>query len=154
MKKNSAMLIAFVSPAAIFFILIFLYPILRTLLMSFFRIEGVTDGLAKWQFVGFFQLWKAVKYDAVPHFYVESVSHLAFWRNDCALPGTAFCRHYHFRNPWKKLFPRYDIPSEYCLRRSPCNHVATICLQSEIRSFEELFHTSPSAETRVYSVAE
>ena len=52
MKKNSAMLIAFVSPAAIFFILIFLYPILRTLLMSFFRIEGVTDGLAKWQFVG------------------------------------------------------------------------------------------------------
>jgi len=52
-KKNSAMLIAFVSPAAIFFILIFLYPILRTLLMSFFRIEGVTDGLAKWQFVGF-----------------------------------------------------------------------------------------------------
>ena len=52
MKKNSAMLIAFVSPAAIFFILIFLYPILRTLLMSFFRIEGVTDGLAKWHFVG------------------------------------------------------------------------------------------------------
>lgn len=46
------MLIAFVSPAAIFFILIFLYPILRTLLMSFFRIEGVTDGLAKWHFVG------------------------------------------------------------------------------------------------------
>ena len=52
MKKNSAMLIAFVSPAALFFILIFLYPILRTLLMSFFRIEGVTDGLAKWHFVG------------------------------------------------------------------------------------------------------
>ena len=46
------MLIAFVSPAAIFFILIFLYPILRTLLMSFFRIEGVTDGFSKWQFVG------------------------------------------------------------------------------------------------------
>ena len=53
MKKNSAMLIAFVSPAALFFIIIFLYPILRTLLMSFFRIEGVTDGFSKWQFVGF-----------------------------------------------------------------------------------------------------
>ena len=47
------MLIAFVSPAALFFIIIFLYPILRTLLMSFFRIEGVTDSLSKWQFVGF-----------------------------------------------------------------------------------------------------
>ena len=53
MKKNSAMLIAFVSPAALFFIIIFLYPILRTLLMSFFRIEGVTDNFSKWQFVGF-----------------------------------------------------------------------------------------------------
>jgi len=52
-KKNSAMLIAFVSPAALFFIIIFLYPILRTLLMSFFRIEGVTDSFSKWQFVGF-----------------------------------------------------------------------------------------------------
>ena len=53
MKKNSAMLIAFISPAALFFIIIFLYPILRTLLMSFFRIEGVTDSFSKWQFVGF-----------------------------------------------------------------------------------------------------
>ena len=53
MKQNSAMLIAFVSPAALFFIIIFLYPILRTLLMSFFRIEGVTDSFSKWQFVGF-----------------------------------------------------------------------------------------------------
>ena len=53
MKKNSAMLIAFVSPAALFFIIIFLYPILRPLLMSFFRIEGVTDSFSKWQFVGF-----------------------------------------------------------------------------------------------------
>jgi hypothetical protein len=51
-KKNSAMLIAFVSPAAILFVLIFLYPILRTLAMSFFKIEGVTDGISKWQFVG------------------------------------------------------------------------------------------------------
>lgn len=47
------MLIAFVSPAALFFIIIFLYPILRTLLMSFFRIEGVTDSFSKWKFVGF-----------------------------------------------------------------------------------------------------
>ena len=47
------MLIAFVSPAALFCIIIFLYPILRTLLMSFFRIEGVTDSFSKWQFVGF-----------------------------------------------------------------------------------------------------
>lgn len=52
MKKNSAILFAFISPAAILFLLVFLYPILRTLCMSFFKIDGVTDAFSKWQFVG------------------------------------------------------------------------------------------------------
>lgn len=34
------------------FVLVFLYPILRTVLMSFFKIEGITDSMNKWQFMG------------------------------------------------------------------------------------------------------
>lgn len=34
------------------FVLVFLYPILRTILMSFFKIEGITDSMTKWQFTG------------------------------------------------------------------------------------------------------
>ena len=141
MKKNSAMLIAFVSPAAIFFILIFLYPILRTLLMSFFRIEGVTDGIAKWHFVGLKN-------------YGKLLGTTLFRRSDRTLLGTSFCRHYYLRHPRSEFLPRHDLSSEYRFRRSTRNHVVTICLQPEIRSFEELFHTSPSAETRLYPVAQ
>ncbi len=53
LKKNKTMIVCFLLPALIFFILIYLYPICRTILMSFFKIEGVTDTVSKWSFVGF-----------------------------------------------------------------------------------------------------
>lgn len=52
MKKNKTMIIVFLTPAVVLFCLIFLYPIIRTLMMSFFNIEGVTDTMGKWGFVG------------------------------------------------------------------------------------------------------
>ncbi|MGF7142991.1 multiple sugar transport system permease protein [Anaerotaenia torta] len=52
MKKNKTMIVCFLLPALVFFIFIFLYPICRTILMSFFKIEGVTDAISKWTFVG------------------------------------------------------------------------------------------------------
>nr|WP_307989916.1 sugar ABC transporter permease [uncultured Niameybacter sp.] len=52
MKKNTPMIITFLSPVVIIFTLIYLYPICRTVLMSFFKIEGVTDSMGDWQFIG------------------------------------------------------------------------------------------------------
>lgn len=46
------MIAVFLIPAVLMFVLVFLYPILRTVLMSFFKIEGITDSMAKWQFTG------------------------------------------------------------------------------------------------------
>lgn len=61
MKKNKTMIIAFLAPAVIMFAVIFLYPIIRTIAMSFFKIEGVTDAVSKWSFVGignYSKLWQ------------------------------------------------------------------------------------------------
>ena len=52
MKKNKGMIVTFLTPAVLFFAVIFIYPILRTLLMSFFNIEGVTDSMSDWSFAG------------------------------------------------------------------------------------------------------
>lgn len=52
MKKNKKMIVCFLAPAVILFLLVFLYPICRTVLMSFFNIAGVTDSMSKWQFTG------------------------------------------------------------------------------------------------------
>ncbi len=46
------MIVVFLTPAVVLFLGIFLYPIVRTIIMSFFNIEGVTDPMSKWAFVG------------------------------------------------------------------------------------------------------
>lgn len=52
MKKNKAMMFCFMAPAMLLFALIFVYPIIRTVLMSFFKIDGVTDKMSMWHFTG------------------------------------------------------------------------------------------------------
>ncbi|MDY5730998.1 MAG: sugar ABC transporter permease [Eubacteriales bacterium] len=52
MKKHTGMLVAFLTPALIFFVLIFVYPIIRTALMSLHKVENVTAAYASWEFVG------------------------------------------------------------------------------------------------------
>ena len=43
MKKDKKMIVCFLAPALFMFVLIFLYPVLRTIAMSFFQVEGVSD---------------------------------------------------------------------------------------------------------------
>jgi len=52
MKKNKAMMFCFMAPAVLLFALIFVYPIIRTVMMSFFKIDGVTDKMSMWHFTG------------------------------------------------------------------------------------------------------
>ena len=52
MKKNKTMIVVFLTPAVLLFLGVFLYPIVRTIIMSLFKIEGVTDPMSKWSFVG------------------------------------------------------------------------------------------------------
>ena len=50
--KNKRALIVFLLPAVAAFCLVFIYPTVRTLIMSFFHVPAVTDGIAEWEFVG------------------------------------------------------------------------------------------------------
>ena len=53
MKKNKTMIICFTLPAIIVFLVIFLYPVIRTTMMSFFSMTSVSDPMSTWEFVGF-----------------------------------------------------------------------------------------------------
>lgn len=52
MKKNKKMLICFITPALITFCFMYIYPVIRTIIMSFFKVESVTGSIDTWQFVG------------------------------------------------------------------------------------------------------
>lgn len=53
MKNRKWFIARFLTPAVLCFLFIFLYPTIRTLLMSFFEMEFVTDDMNSWTFVGF-----------------------------------------------------------------------------------------------------
>ncbi len=52
MKKNKTMMVAFLTPAVLSYLVVFLYPTIRTSIMSLFDVENITDAAGKWTFVG------------------------------------------------------------------------------------------------------
>ena len=52
MKKNKAMIIGFVTPCTLTLLIMYLYPVARTIFMSFFAIESVTADVGSWSFYG------------------------------------------------------------------------------------------------------
>lgn len=53
LRKSKRFIIIFLAPAVVCFLIVFLYPVLRTVLMSFNDVRTVTDDVGKWTFVGF-----------------------------------------------------------------------------------------------------
>lgn len=53
MKKNKVLIACFILPCLLTLVIMYLYPVGRTLVMSFFQIESVTAGLSDWTFNGF-----------------------------------------------------------------------------------------------------
>lgn len=47
------MIVCFLTPALVIFSLIFIYPILRTMVMSLFKVENITGDVSAWKYVGF-----------------------------------------------------------------------------------------------------
>ena len=52
MKRNRSMIIAFAGPATLIFVATFIYPIIRTIVMSFFSIQEITAATDQWKFNG------------------------------------------------------------------------------------------------------
>ncbi|AEE17987.1 carbohydrate ABC transporter permease [Treponema brennaborense] len=53
LRKDKPMIVAFLTPAVLCYVLVFLYPTIRTFIMSFFAVESVSDSVSKWRFYGF-----------------------------------------------------------------------------------------------------
>lgn len=51
-KRNRSFIAMNLGPAVICFLVIFAYPMLRTILMSFYKIPAISSPMSKWEFVG------------------------------------------------------------------------------------------------------
>ena len=76
MKKKQWFAVRFLTPAVLVMLVIFLYPAVRTLLMSFNQVEFITDDMSSWQFVG---LDKYAKVLSSPLFQQSMINFLKIW---------------------------------------------------------------------------
>lgn len=76
MKNNKPMIVLFLTPALACYLLVFLYPSIRTTIMSFFFVEGVTDPVSKWTFAGFQNYRKLF---ATPIFRQSMINIMRIW---------------------------------------------------------------------------
>ena len=53
LKQKRAVIITFITPAVLCYLIVFLYPTIRTTAMSFFAVESVSDSVFSWVFNGF-----------------------------------------------------------------------------------------------------
>ncbi len=61
MKKNKLMIFLFVLPCIISLLLMFVYPVCRTVIMSFFKVESLTASVDNWSFYGLANYTKIFK---------------------------------------------------------------------------------------------
>lgn len=52
MKKNKSLIVSFILPCLLTLLIMYLYPVIRTVIMSFFQIESVTSDTSTWAFNG------------------------------------------------------------------------------------------------------
>ena len=52
MKKNKTMIALFIAPTIVCLLLMYLYPVTRSVIMSFFHVESVTASVGEWTFNG------------------------------------------------------------------------------------------------------
>jgi multiple sugar transport system permease protein len=76
MKKNKAMIFWFSLPAVLCLLIMFVYPVCRTVLMSFFQVESLTAGLSDW---GFYGLGNYSKIFGSQSFRVSMTNMLLIW---------------------------------------------------------------------------
>ena len=70
------MIVCFLTPALFMFLMVFLYPLCRTIAMSFFHVEGVSDAVNIWTFAG---LENYITLINTPIFYDAMFNMLKIW---------------------------------------------------------------------------
>lgn len=52
-RQNKSMIILFLTPTILLYLIVFMYPVIRTFIMSFFKVETVSQPVSSWSFNGF-----------------------------------------------------------------------------------------------------
>ena len=75
-RRQTLFILRFLAPATLVFLIIFLYPTIRTILMSLFSVGSVTDAMSTWSWRG---LGNFVEIFRSPSFHSAMINFLKIW---------------------------------------------------------------------------
>ena len=61
MKKNKTMIFLFILPTVLCLLFMYVYPVVRTVIMSFFKVESLTASTSTWSFYGLQNYFKILR---------------------------------------------------------------------------------------------
>ena len=61
MKKNKTMIFLFILPTVLCLLFMYVYPVVRTVIMSFFKVESLTASTSTWSFYGLQNYFKVLR---------------------------------------------------------------------------------------------
>ena len=61
MKKNKTMIFLFILPTVLCLLFMYVYPVVRTVIMSFFKVESLTATTSTWSFYGLQNYFKILR---------------------------------------------------------------------------------------------
>ena len=61
MKKNKTMIFLFILPTVLCLLFMYVYPVVRTIIMSFFKVESLTASTSTWSFYGLQNYFKILR---------------------------------------------------------------------------------------------
>ena len=91
-KSRLPMIIIFLFPAIFLYGLIFFYPTVKTIIMSFFKMGSISDKMSEWVFNGFGNYNNLLN----SQLFMQSFLYMAYRRNYYIFLCDAFCNYTYF----------------------------------------------------------
>ena len=126
-RNTTPMLVMFLTPAVLLYLIVFLYPTIRTFIMSFCKVEGVTDPVSTWQFSGLTNYVKSFNNNM---FQTAMLNLGRLWLGHRRYgAGSDICSSPDERHAGKEVFPKRDLSAEPGICGCHGYHVAGLCAQ-------------------------
>ena len=130
MKKNKTMIFLFILPTVLCLLFMYVYPVVRTVIMSFFKVESLTASTSTWSFYGLQNYFKILRNAG----FISSMKNMVMiWLVGgiitMCLSMLMAVIDLDQRHPRRKILQGRHLYAQYHQRRGTGHHVDSVCVQ-------------------------
>ena len=129
MKKNKTMIFLFILPTVLCLLFMYVYPVVRTVIMSFFKVESLTASTSTWSFYGLQNYFKVLRNAG----FISSMKNMVMiWLVGGIITmclSMLMAVIFDQWHPRRKILQGRHLYAQYHQRRGTGHHVDSVCVQ-------------------------